>query len=303
MEYKDYYKVLGVEKNAGQDEIKKAFRKLAVKYHPDKNPNNKTAEEKFKEINEAYEVLGDSEKRKKYDELGSSWQQYRQQGGRPGEFNWEQWSGAGQQGHGGFYGGGSFSDFFESIFGSGFSTGRQSGRPRAERGEDYETKLELTLEEVFHGTTRTVAIHGKKFNMKIGAGVTDGQILRMKGKGGQGYNGGSPGDLLIHVNIHPHAFFVRKGNDLYCNHFISVFTAVLGGKTRMDVMGRQIDFKVPAGTDSGKTLRIKNMGMPVFGTRDSFGELYVQIMIKVPNNLNDKEKSLFKELEKARENA
>ncbi len=302
MDYKDYYKVLGVDKKASQDEIKKAFRKLAVKYHPDKNKDNKAAEEKFKLVNEANEVLSDPVKRKKYDELGENWRQYEQTGARPGGAR----PGQGQSGPFGFdgdfsdifgQGGGSgFSDFFEQFFGRGATGGgRQSGRSGGFKGQDFQTEMEITLEEAFHGTHRLIELENEKLRMATKPGAYDGQLLRIKGKGGKGSKG-NHGDLYVRVNVLPHPRYTRKGDDLYANHTIDLYTAILGGTTIVDTLSGQVKVKISPGTQSGKTIRIKNKGMPVYGEPNIFGDLYVQLQVHIPERLTDKQRQLFEQL-------
>ena len=306
MDYKDYYKVLGVDKKASQDDIKKAFRKLAVKYHPDKNPGDKKAEEKFKELSEANEVLSDPAKRKKYDELGSNWQQYQHQGAGHGGADFGQW--ANQGGFGGskgftqedFMGGnGDFSDFFSAFFAGqgqqGFGSSRQRTQ-RRQRGQDAEGEMEITLEEAFNGTSRQVSVNGQKLNIKVKPGIIEGQILRVKGKGGTGAHGGESGDLLITIRIAKNHRFERKGNDLYFDQILDIYTAVLGGKLAVQTIDKTINITVPAGTDSGTTLRLKGMGMPLYDSTTSRGDAYVRMVIHVPKNLSVKEKELFTQL-------
>ncbi|RKR82994.1 curved DNA-binding protein [Mucilaginibacter gracilis] len=294
MDYKDYYKVLGVKKDASTDEIKKAYRKLAVKYHPDKNPGDKAAEEKFKEANEANEILGNAEKRKKYDEMGENWQQYANNPyaqGRPGRQSY---------GTEDFYGDGSqFSSFFDSIFGGAGGAGfggskRKSSRPN--RGQDTEATIELTLEESFNGTTRQVTLDGSKLNLKFKPGTAEGQVLRLKGKGNPGYNGGENGDLLITVHLAPHPRFELKGNDLYFDQPLDVYTAILGGKVTVNGIDKAVNMNIPAGTDSHKTLRLKGMGMPVFNKPEERGDAYVRMVIVTPKNLSAEETELFTKL-------
>jgi curved DNA-binding protein len=302
MDFKDYYKILGVERNASAEDIKKAYRKLAVKYHPDKNAGNKEAEEKFKEINEANEVLGNPEKRKKYDALGSNWKNYQQGGGRAEDFDWSKWTGQ-AGGRGGFqaysseeniFGGeGNFSDFFESIFGgSGF--GARTKAPR--KGTDYNAKTEITLEEAYNGTTRRLDVSGKILQINIKPGVKNGQILRLKEKGGPGLNGGVAGDIYITVSVAEHSKYKRKENDLYCTIPVDLYTAVLGGKQVVQTLKGEIRIDIPKETENGKVLRLKGMGMPVSGKAGEFGYLYAKIGISLPKNLTAKELELFKEL-------
>ena len=296
MDYKDYYKVLGVEKNAAQDEIKKAYRKLAVKYHPDKNPGDKKSEEKFKEINEAYDVLGDAEKRKKYDSLGDNWQQY-QQGGAQGDFGNQQYY---RQPGGAQFDESQFSDFFESFFGHGnpgySSTGRRSARKM--KGEDYQAETTITLEEAFHGTTRQINLATQKLNLKLKPGIADGQILRMKEKGGPGVNGGLNGDLFITIHVQKHRLYERKGDDLYFDQPLDAFTAILGGKLQVHAIDKALSINIPAGTDSDKVFRLKGAGMPLYADGDSRGDSYVRVIIHVPRNLPEEDRLVLAELAK-----
>jgi curved DNA-binding protein len=297
MNYKDYYKILGVSKTAAADDIKKAFRKLAVKYHPDKNPGDKAAEEKFKEINEANEVLSDPEKRKKYDELGENWQQYQQRGNRQEDFDWSQYqnTGGGRQYSysDGFGDEGNFSDFFESVFGGQFG-GRRGGGAR--KGSDYQAEAEISLEEAYSGTTRVMEVNGEKLQMKFKPGVKDGQALRIKGKGGPGQNKGERGDIYVTVHIPPHPHFERKENDLHCEAPIELYTAILGGKATIRTLKGMIKIDIPKETENGKVLRLKKMGMPVFGQENTFGDLYAKVKIILPKNLSNEEIELFEQL-------
>jgi curved DNA-binding protein len=302
MEFKDYYKILGVSKTASIDDIKKAYRKLAVKYHPDKNPGDKKAEEKFKEANEANQVLGDPEKRKKYDELGSNWEQYERNGGQnQGGFDWSKYQqGGGRQQGGGFGGDEDFSDFFESVFGNGFGGGRGGGGKRSARktkGQDYSSEVEISLEEAYNGTSRLLEVNGEKLNMKF-KGVKDGQQLRIKEKGGPGANGGPRGDIYVtvHVPVHPH--FERREDDLYCDAPVDLYTAVLGGKAIIKTLKGNIKIDIAKETDSGKVLRLKGMGMPKYGKAEEFGDLYAKVKLTTPKNLSEKDIELFRQLEK-----
>ena len=300
MEYKDYYKILGVDKKASQDDIKKAYRKLAVKYHPDKNKDNKAAEDKFKLINEANEVLSDPEKRKKYDTLGENWRQYEQAGSRPS---------GGRSGNGrrsGSYtyegdfrdifgegGGSGFSDFFEQFFGRGASTGGR--RPAGFKGQDYQTDMEITLDEAYHGTHRLIQMEDEKLRIATKPGVHDDQQLRIKGKGGKGSRD-DHGDLYVRVHVAPHPRYSRKGDDLYTTHTIDLYTAILGGSTIVDTMSGQVKVKIESGTQSGKTIRIKGKGMPFYGKQNQFGDLYVQLQVHIPEQLTDRQRELFEQL-------
>lgn len=298
MDFKDYYKVLGVDKSATTDEIKKAYRKLAIKYHPDKNQGNKAAEEKFKEVSEANEVLSDPEKRKKYDELGENWRHYEQQGRQEKEgFDWSKYQNGGgeyyysSEGEG--FGGGNFSDFFESIFGRGFGN-RTAGR-RAYKGTDYRAEVELSLEEVYTGATRLMEVNGEKLKMKF-KGVRDGQTLRVKGKEGHGANEKSRGDIYVTVHIPEHPHFERKDDDLYCDLPVDLYTAILGGNALVRTMKGTIKIDIPKETDNGKILRLKAMGMPVFGRQGEFGDMYAKVKVIIPKNLSEKEIMLFQQL-------
>ncbi len=305
MEYKDYYKTLGVDKNATQEEIKKAYRKLAVKYHPDKNPGNKEAENQFKMINEAYEVLGDPEKRKKYDELGSNWNRFNQGGEYTGGNPFEGFGNAAgnqyyYQGNlDDLFGGKSsgFSDFFEAFFGRGASSGfGRNARQTEFKGQDYEAEMDLTLEEAYHGTSRIIQLDNEKIRIKIKPGAYDGQVLRIKGKGAKGSQPSNNGDLLIKIKVLPHPVFERIGNDLKMTHQISLFDAVLGGKTVVETLNGKIKIDIPEGTQNNKILRIKGKGMPVYGKTGEFGDLLIQLQVVIPEKLSAAQKNLFRQL-------
>ena len=302
MDYKDYYKVLGVEKTATTEQIKKAYRKLARQYHPDVNPNDAAAEQKFKDANEANEVLSDPEKRKKYDELGADWQRYQQSGGRPsgtrpGGFDWGQYT----QGAGGGspFGDGDFSDFFGSIFGNmgggGMgSSGRGGARPGA--GQDYSAELELTLEEAYHGGPRTITVNGKNLRLSIKPGVADGQTIRLRDQGGPGRNGGPSGALLITFRLAPDARYTRSGDDLTQDVPVPVYKAALGGEHTVDTPGGPVSIKLKPETANGTRLRLRGKGFPVYGKESQFGDLYLRVSLTLPPNLTEREKELFREL-------
>ena len=306
MEFKDYYKILGVDKKATTDEIKKAYRKLAMKYHPDRNPNDKVAEEKFKEITEANEVLSNQEKRKKYDTLGSNWKQYAHAEGGFG--------GAGQGGYhfsgdiNDLFGNvGGFSDFFESFFGSGGFRSSGGGSPfggartRAQKGSDYESTLNITLEEAHRGGERHLKVDQQKIKVKITPGIQEGQKLRLKGLGGKGRSGGEKGDLYLKVHITDHPWFERKGDDLYFNLNVDLYTAVLGGKEKIETIdGKRLMVTIDKGTDSGTTLRLKGMGMAKTGDPGTRGDLFVKVMVNVPKKLSKQEIELFEKLREIR---
>jgi curved DNA-binding protein len=299
MDYKDYYKVLGVDKKASQDEIKKAYRKLAVQHHPDKNPGNKEAEEKFKLANEANEVLSDPEKRKKYDELGENWQQYERsanQGGGGNPFG-------GTQGGQHFYTEGEdadFSDFFEQFFsGRTGGAGRAQGRSANVRGGDYETEMEITLEEAYQGTSRIIQLENEKLKITTKPGAYTDQVLRIKGKGAKGSSEQHHGDLYVRIKVKPHPQFTRKGDDLYINHSIDLYTALLGGDIIVNTLSGQVKIKITEGTQNGKTIRLKGKGMPVYEEATKYGDLYVQLQVQIPEKLNDKQKELFNQIKTA----
>jgi len=296
MEFQDYYKTLEVSKSASQDEIKKAYRKLARLYHPDKNPNDKVAEEKFKRISEAYEVLSDPDKRKQYDQLGSNWKQY-QQGGQ----------GSYSGGHPGFddiFGGGGgsgFSDFFERFFGGNpFGGGNDAGGFRATKGADQRAEMTISLHEAFHGTSRVLSINGQSTRIKLKAGIKNGKKIRLKGKGAASRSGGTAGDLYIKINVAIDPNFKVEGNDLRTELSVELYILVLGGKVEVKTMGGTVKVPVSAGTDSGKTLRLKGKGMPVEDRTGVNGDLYVKLQAKTPKRLSEKEKELFKELAELR---
>ncbi|RPE09625.1 J domain-containing protein [Chitinophaga lutea] len=305
MEYKDYYKILGVDKKASAADIKKAYRKLAVKYHPDKNPDDKVAEEKFKELNEAYEVLGDDDKRKKYDEFGENWKYYEQHGNAGGGgFDWGKWQsgqGGGRQQYedmeGMFGDGGQFSDFFEHLFGGGFRSRAQQGRSRSRRGNDLQATMKVGLQDVYTGATRQIEVNGQKLNLKIKPGTYHGQVLRLKGKGHPGRNGGEPGDLLIEVELTGDGQFELQGKDVHMEVPVDLFTAVLGGKVPVAVPGTPLQLSIPAGTDSGRLFRLKGKGVPgPAGGSEGSGDLYVKVKIIVPKQLTEEERELFAKL-------
>ncbi|MEX2335976.1 MAG: J domain-containing protein [Fulvivirga sp.] len=308
MEYKDYYNVLGVDKNASQEEIKKAYRKLAVKYHPDKNPNDKAAEDKFKEISEAYEVLGSAEKRKKYDQLGTNWRDFQDSGRGQGDFDWSRSASGDQRGRGQSYtyegdnifGDTDFSDFFQSIFGAqgaGFG-GRAGGRSRrqAPSGQDVQADLDISLEEAFHGGAKLFSINGEKIRIKLKPGVKAEETLRLKDKGVALSANGPRGDLYLKIHINPHPRYERKGDDLYYDLPLDLYTAILGGKTEISTLHGALKINIPKGTSNGKVLRLKGKGMPRKDS-SSFGDLYAKISVKIPDHLSAEEEELFKRLQ------
>ena len=311
MDYKDYYKILGVSKTATQDEIKKVYRKLAKQHHPDKNAGDPKAEAKFKELNEAYEVLGDADKRKKYDQLGVNYQAYKNSGGSGQDF-WQQYQGQGQGGGQYTYGregagdpfggagGDSFSDFFNNLFGGGSTFGGRTSqggrRTRAAQGQDYQAEYEISLENAYKGlsTVLTVGEHKLKINLK--PGIADGQKLRLKGKGAPGMNGGEAGDLYLTIRVKPHSSFEVKGNDLYHDLPVDIYTATLGGKANVNLLEGSLNITIPKGTQNGKLLRLKGKGMPVYGKPEEYGNLILTIRPQVPEILTEEEAKLWEQL-------
>ncbi|MGA2112414.1 MAG: DnaJ C-terminal domain-containing protein [Anaerolineales bacterium] len=314
MDYKDYYAVLGVPKNASAAEIKKAYRKLALQHHPDRNPGNRRAEDRFKEINEAYEVLGDAGKRAKYDQLGTAYQQWEHTGGQPGGFDWSQWVGGSPGGMRVEFGdasnlfGGDFSDFFRAIFGDmagreggGFSgTGRPARTRGRSRGTDTEGQVEITLEEAFRGTERTVQENSRRLQVRIPAGASTGTRLRLAGEGHR-VRGAEPGDLYLVVKVSPHARFRREGDDLYLDQGVDLYTLLLGGEVPVRTLDEKtILLKIPPETQPGKRFRLSGLGMPRLHSNGTSGDLYVQAQAELPTNLSDEEKNLLRRLAQLR---
>ncbi len=302
MEYIDYYKVLGVGKNASQEEIKKAYRKLARKLHPDLNPNDKEAIRKFQQLNEAHEVLSDPEKRKKYDQYGVDWKQAEQQQQARAQYQKERQSpGAFEQDWGQehfTYSGGDadFSDFFSSIFGN--TASGTSGRRRKFKGQDIHAEMPLSLSEAYITHPRTFAVNGKNVRITIPAGVENGQEIRLKGYGGQGMNGGPDGDLYITFVINNNTGFMRNGNDLYKQVDIDLYTAVLGGSVTVDTLDGAVKLSVKPETQNGTKVRLKGKGFPVYKKENAFGDLYITFNVLLPRNLSAKQKALFEALAK-----
>lgn len=293
MEYIDYYKILGIDKSASQEDIKKAYRKAARKLHPDLNPNDKEANKKFQQVNEANEVLSDPEKRKKYDKYGKDWehaeqfeqarrtQQTRPGGGSPFA---EQFGESG------------FSDFFETLFGqAGSRTGRRQSKFR---GQDYNAELHLSLTDAYKTHQQTLTINGKNIRITIPAGIENGQVIKLKGYGEPGINGGPAGDLYIRFSIADDPRFKRSGNDLHTTAELDLYTAVLGGEITLDTLGGKIKMKVNPETQNGSKVRLKGRGFPVYKSEGQFGDLYISFTIKLPTNLTEQQKSLFRELSK-----
>lgn len=315
MDYKDYYQILGVNKSASTDEIKKAYRKLARKYHPDVNPGDSVAESRFKDINEANEVLSDSDKRQKYDRFGSEWRNFERGGGSAQDFNWGQWGAGTRGGHtqtvspeefaqmfggGGAGGAGGFSDFFETLFGrgartssSGFGYNPGAASAQSMRGQDMEHEVEIMLEEALNGATRSMQFSdGRSFTAKIPRGVKTGSKVRLSGKGQPGA-GGQAGDLFLKIKVLPHGRFERKGDNLYVDVPIDLFTAMLGGKTDVIGLDKTVKLNIPPETANGKKFRLSGLGMPKLRTPDERGDLYAKIKVMLPQQLSDEEKELL----------
>lgn len=312
MEFKDYYATLGLTKSASDADIKKAYRKLARQYHPDLNPGDRKAEARFKEINEANEVLGDPEKRRKYDELGANWRDYERaaQSSGGGGFGGGNRSGGGgyrtmtpEEVEAAFGGQDPFSDFFHTFFsgGGGFDAGTRTRGPRSRRGQDVEQPIDLALEEAFSGTTRRIvaAREGgeRSFEVRIPAGVRDGARIRAGGEGGQGAGGGKAGDLYLVVRLLPHARIERRGQDLHQKVDVPVTTAVLGGEVSVATLGgASVRLKVPAMTAQGRTFRLRGHGMPSVGKPDERGDMYVAVQVQIPTTLSDEARAHYEAL-------
>ncbi len=305
MAYIDYYKILGVKKDASQDEIKKAYRKLARKYHPDVNPNDKEAETRFKEVNEANEVLSNPENRKKYDDYGKDWKHAEEfEKAKQQQRHYQSAPGGGFEGFGGFGGGyseGDFSDFFESMFGGRSSSraGSRGGNVKF-RGQDFNAELHLDLKDVYQTHKQTLTVNGKNIRITIPAGVENGQVIKIKSYGGEGINGGPNGDLYITFVIRNNTRFKRDKNNLYITVDLPLYTAILGGDLVIDTFDGQAKLKVKPDTANGTKVKLKGKGFPVYKKEGQFGDLYVTYQIKIPTNLTAKEKELFQELSKLR---
>ncbi len=293
MDFIDYYKVLGIDKNATQDDIKKAYRKLARKLHPDLNPNDKEAHKKFQQVNEANEVLSDTEKRKKYDQYGKDWQhaeqfeQARHQQQRYGPRT-ETFSGDFNEGD--------FSEFFNSMFGGTGGGHRQ--RERRFRGEDYHAELHLNLNDVYKTHQQVLTVNGKNIRITIPAGVEDGQQIKIKGHGGPGINNGPGGDLYITFHITNNTMFRRDKNDLHTAVDIDLYTAILGGETTVDTFDGKAKVTIKPGTQNGTKIRLKGKGFPMYKKEGEFGDLIIALNVKLPTNLTNEQKELFEQLSK-----
>lgn len=301
MAYIDYYKILGVDKNASQDDVKKAYKKLARKFHPDLNPNDPDAHRKFQEINEANEVLSDPEKRKKYDQYGENWKhadQFESAGGQYGQYGQYGGGFGGQDGGGAYWSSsgddGEFSDFFENLFGS-----RRGSRSSSYgfRGQDYTAELHLNLTDAAKTHKQVITVNGKNLRITVPAGVADGQTIKLKGQGGPGANGGPAGDLYITFNIADNTPFKREGDDLYLTVPLDLFTAVLGGEQYIDTLDGKVKLKVKPGTQNNTKVRLKGKGFPVYKQEGKSGDLIVTYSIEIPAHLTDRQKELFREIQ------
>lgn len=297
MEFIDYYKILGLDKHASTDDIKKAYRKLARQYHPDLNPNDKDANKKFQQINEANEVLSDPEKRKKYDQYGKGWQhaeafeKAKQSQQHTGSGGYGTFGGGGEYGED--FSSGDFSDFFTSMFGGG----RRSGWSEVKfKGQDFNAEMQISLREAYHTHQRVFTVNGKNIRITVPAGIANGQTIKLKGHGGPGVNGGPAGDLYITFTIAEDPVFKRLGDDLYATVELDLYTAVLGGEKTVDTMDGKVKLKVKPETQNGTKTRLKGKGFPVYKKEGSFGDLLITWIIKIPVNLTEKQKNLFKEL-------
>ena len=298
MDYKDYYKILGVERKASADDIRSAYRKLAMQYHPDKNPGDKKAEDKFKEINEAYQVLSDEQKRARYDQLGSAYSDFRTGGGRPGDFRWDDWfqqqQGGQQRGYGNAedpFAGGNFSDFFRSIFGEAV---RNSARNQSmQQQQAYQQEVQISFQEAYEGTLRQFqSSSGKKIQVRIPAGVKTGSKVRVAGAGPEGL------DLYLVVNITDEDKFERDGYDLTTTSTLSVFTLILGGETEVETPAGKVKLTIPAGTQIDQVFRLGGRGMPHLKDPKTKGDLYVKLKVQIPKHLSSKQKELLEEVSK-----
>lgn len=320
MDYKDYYQTLGVGQNASQDEIKKAYRKLARQHHPDVNPGDASAEDRFKEINEAYEVLSDPDKRQKYDQFGSQWQKYERAGGRPEDFNWNQWQAQPGTTHTYqsvnpedleemFGGQAGFSDFFETLFGG--RPGRRSRgpgeqtygyRPHPRQGQDLEHPVQITLAEAFQGTNRVLEFEGgRRLEAKIPRGVTSGSRVRLKGQGAPGLAGGQTGDLYLIIEVLPDSRFQREGYDLSTTVPVDLFSLLLGGKVQVPSLDRTVKLDIPAETANGKTFRLRGLGMPNLKNPEQRGDLYATVEAQLPQHLSHNEQELLRQWQEIRQ--
>lgn len=308
MDYKDYYQILGIDRKATQEDVKRAYRKLALKLHPDKNQGDKNAESKFKDINEAYEVLQDPKKRARYDELGASYAQWQQTGGRD-NFNWAEWTRGGGRSSGqpvytsenleDLFGGSGFSDFFQQIFGSMGYTQNQPRRRAAAPPAHYEQPVTISLAEAFSGTQRILQFDDRRLEVKIPAGAQSGTKVRVAGVVPAAAPNGQAGDIYLLVEILPDSKFERRGDDLYTETKIDLYTALLGGEARVPTMTGDVLLNIPAGTQPGQTFRLAGQGMPHLRNPQSFGDLFAQIQVQIPRNLSAEQRKLCEQLRRS----
>jgi curved DNA-binding protein len=300
MDYKDYYKILGIDKAATADEIKRAYRKLALKYHPDKNPGDKSSEERFKEINEAYEVLSNPSKRERYDQVADSYQRWQRTGGAPGNFDWSRWTTGAPGGMRvefsdiGELFGGSFSDFFNAIFSEMGVSRARPGQTQHARGRDIEQAVIISLAEAYKGTTRLFQRDGRSLEVKIPPGAKTGTKIRIAGQGGRA--GGKTVDLYLVIRVDSDQGFERKNNDLYTDVALDLFTAVLGGEVLIPTPGGPIILTIPPGSQPNQSMRLKGRGMPHLRNPKRHGDLYVRLKIRLPRELSDEERDLYERL-------
>jgi curved DNA-binding protein len=311
MDYKDYYAILNVSRDASTEDIRKAYRKLARKYHPDVNPNNKEAEERFKEINEAHEVLTDPEKRRRYDQFGHSWQQYQQAGGAPGGFDWSQWTASGAQGGGrgtyteyvdlnDLFGEGSFSDFFHNLFGGGAARGAGPST-LARGGRDIEQPVEVSLLEAHDGTVRVLQTGNRRLEVKIPPGVRTGSRVRVAGEGEPGVGGAPAGDLYLVIQVREHPEFRREGDNLHLRLPVDLYTMVLGGEVTLHTLkGQRLALTIPPETQAGRVFRLRGQGMPRLRAPEERGDLLVEVTPAIPQALTEREQELFRQLAELR---
>lgn len=325
LDFKDYYNILGVSPQSDSKEIKKVYKNLAKKYHPDANPGNKEAEERFKEINEAYHAISDPAKRQKYDDLRTNYQQWQKHGGNNDSFDWSAWQGNpgsksysrtmspeefadlfGDRGYSTERNFGGFSDFFSSIFGMGQSSNAEPEEfyseilRKPQVGRDIQGEITITLEEAYHGTKRLIEVGNRRIETVIPKGIQDNKKIRLSGQGEAGIKGGNRGDLLLTVRILPHQTIFRDGDDLNVIQRIDFYTAVLGGETRINTFNGEIILKIPPKTQSGKSFRLKGKGMPVINQPGKFGDFYVKISIVIPDDISKEEINKLQEMKMER---
>ncbi len=304
MEYHDYYKTLGVPRDASADDIKSAYRKLAMQYHPDRNPGDKQAEERFKEINEAYQVLSDPQKRQRYDQLGDSYSQWQQNGAPGGGFDWSRWT---TQQPGGqavdlddLFGEGGFSDFFSSIFGGIGGMGQATRGRTSRRGAapTYQQQITISLREAYSGTTRVLQVGDRRVEVKIPAGAQTGTRIRVPAAATKGA-GGTAADIMLVIDVAEDPIFERDGNDLHTQVQVDMFKAVLGGEAEVKTMTGNVLLKIPPGTQADQVFRVSGRGMPALKDKGSMGDLYIRVKVQIPRQLTDKQKSLIEEASRA----